>query len=277
MNTLTLSPAEFAQIRWAHRHLEHPSFAARLSNVIGTPMEQALNLLPKSWHRRVNQAAEHSIRKAVDFAARTLDPNPATPSRDTYHKLAATATGAVGGFLGPLALVVELPIVTLFMLRSIADIARGEGENLATLEARLACVEVFALGGRSNEDNAADTGYYGIRATLALHFTGLLDYRGSAARETIPAGVDLIRGIAARFGAVVEDEIALQIVPVVGALSGALLNLVFMQHFQDVARGHFLLRRLERRYGPDAIREAYEAAEREEERAAHGFSPLEGW
>ena len=49
-----LTDEDLASLRWAHRHLEHPSFAARLSNLIGTPIEQGLMLLPKDWYRRLN-------------------------------------------------------------------------------------------------------------------------------------------------------------------------------------------------------------------------------
>jgi hypothetical protein len=66
-------------------------------------------------------------------------------------------------------------------------------------------------------------------------------------------------------------------VPVAGALSGAALNLVFMQHYQDVARGHFIVRRLERQFGPDLIREAYQSLRIEELAEAREFSPVEGW
>ncbi len=270
------APEELEQLRRAYRHLEHPSFAARLSNVIGTPIEQTLKLLPKSWHRRVNRAAEFSIRQAMNTAVSTLDTRTVFGASDRYHKLAAFAAGAVGGFFGPIALVAELPVVTLLMLRSIADIARSEGEDLNTLEARLACMKVFALGGRSNDDDAADTGYYGLRSTLAFHFARIPHY-GGVPRIHLPAGVELIRGISARFGMVVSDEIALQLVPVAGAISGGLLNLVFMQHFQDVARGHFTLRRLERAYGPEVVRKEYERIEKEEAKSITGFSPLEGW
>ncbi|MGA8056550.1 MAG: hypothetical protein WCA12_22260, partial [Burkholderiales bacterium] len=40
-------------------------------------------------------------------------------------------------------------------------------------------------------------------------------------------------------------------------MTGALVNVAFMQHFDDVARGHFIVRRFERRYGSQAIRAAY--------------------
>ena len=46
--------------------------------------------------------------------------------------------------------------------------------------------------------------------------------------------------------------------PVIGALGGAAVNYAFIDHFQEVARAHFVVRRLERRYGKDAVRTAYE-------------------
>jgi hypothetical protein len=33
--------------------------------------------------------------------------------------------------------------------------------------------------------------------------------------------------------------------------------MIFMNHFQQVARGHFAVRRLERRYGPERVRHHY--------------------
>jgi hypothetical protein len=47
-------------------------------------------------------------------------------------------------------------------------------------------------------------------------------------------------------------------VPVIGALGGAAVNYAFIDHFQEVARAHFVVRRLERRYGKSAVRDAYE-------------------
>ena len=47
-------------------------------------------------------------------------------------------------------------------------------------------------------------------------------------------------------------------IPLVGALGGAAVNYAFIEHFQEVARGHFTVRRLERAYGKEAVRKAYE-------------------
>lgn len=191
----------------------------------------------------------------------------------------AMGTGAVGGFFGPAALLAELPVTTALMLRSIADVAHSQGEELDSPEARTACMEVFALGGRAREDDAADTGYYGLRLTLSFHFSSALLHTGLGTPDNlnIPAGVELVRAIASRFGLVFSDKAAAQIVPVAGAVSGALINLVFMQHFQDMAKGHFIVRRLERSYGSDTIKALYETLTREEEKTGERYSSLEGW
>ena len=45
---------------------------------------------------------------------------------------------------------------------------------------------------------------------------------------------------------------------VLGAVGGAAVNLAFIEHFQEVAHGHFTIRRLERAYGAAAVRSEYE-------------------
>src|ERR1700761_9488493 len=91
---------------------------------------------------------------------------PAKPA-NRAHKLAAAASGAVGGALGLAALPLELPISTTILLRSIAEIAREEGEDLNAPEAAFACVEVFALGGQRNGEAAFESGYFAVRTALA--------------------------------------------------------------------------------------------------------------
>ena len=36
------------------------------------------------------------------------------------------------------------------------------------------------------------------------------------------------------------------------------MNYVFIEHFQDMAQGHFTFRKLERAYGKDIVRAEYE-------------------
>jgi hypothetical protein len=247
--------------------------------VIGVPIEQAIHLLPKSWYRRIEETAERSIAIMLELTIRGMTKIEPDAANDPLHLMLVVGTGAVGGFFGPLMLLAELPLTTALMLRSIADIAHSQGEDLSSPDARLACMQVFALGGRTKEDRATDTGYYGLRLTLSFHFSRrLLPVGKAAAMQSVPAGVNFMRGVAARFGVVVSDKLALQLVPVAGAVTGALLNGVFMRHFQDIARGHFIVRRLERKHGAEAIRKAYEDIGRRDAEALNSsYSPLEGW
>src|SRR6195952_6158399 len=76
-------------------------------------------------------------------------------------------------------------------------------------------------------------------------------------KEGAPILLKFVTQVAARFGLVVTQKVAAQALPVVGALGGAAVNYAFIQHFQEVARGHFTVRRLERIYGEDRIGSEY--------------------
>ena len=71
--------------------------------------------------------------------------------------------------------------------------------------------------------------------------------------------ISFLAKIAARFGVEVSEKAAAQLVPIAGAAGGLALNVLFTNHFQRLAEGHFAVRRLERKYGPDTVRRAYEA------------------
>jgi hypothetical protein len=260
MPALGIAAEDMAELRLACEHLEHPSLAARLTNVIGTPIEIGLQLLPRRWYKGLHDVAESAIRKALDSALSSMRRAHEISAHERYYKALVAGTGAVGGLLGLPGLLLELPVTTTLMLRSIAEIARDQGEDVHTEEAKAACLEVFALGGRSELDDAADTGYYGVRLALASYVTlaGLHASHVPLVGHSTPALVRLIQGISARFGADLSTQAAARALPVVSAAGAAAVNLVFMQHFQDMARGHFTVRRLERRYGPELVKANYE-------------------
>ena len=159
MATIEVMPARLTReetddLRRAVACLEGASFAQRLTDVIGRPVELLSGAMPRSARRAVAHASEAALRGALKLALRTLDLKAAAKPANRAHKLAAAASGAVGGALGLAALPVELPISTTILLRSIAEIAREEGEDLSAPDAAFACVEVFALGGRADEEAA---------------------------------------------------------------------------------------------------------------------------
>ena len=143
--------------------------------------------------------------------------------------------------------------------RSIADIARSEGENLQLIETKLACLTVFALGGSSGKDDGTESGYYAVKVLLAKQISETAKYvveRGLA-EEGAPALVRLLATIASRFGVTVSQKAAASAVPVIGAAGGALINSIFMDHFQNMARGHFIIRNLEKKYGAEEVSRVY--------------------
>jgi hypothetical protein len=257
---MALSPSEISELRRAKDLLENPGIAAKVSNYVGSPIEKVLKKLPESMTATVNEITRKSIEKAFDIALLTMDKDDQGSSSNWWHKLAVVATGAGGGAFGLPALAIELPVSTTIMLRSIADIARSEGEDLRSPDARLQCVQVLALGGNSKGDDGTETGYFASRAALsrsiseaAAHLT-----KKGLTHHGAPAIVRLISQVATRFSIVVSEKAAAQAVPVVGALGGAAINSLFIDHFQDMGRGHFIVRRLERLHGKEEIRRLYE-------------------
>jgi hypothetical protein len=228
--------------------------------MVGKPIELIGDVLPASASRAVAIATAKALEMALKVALRTMRRAPRVGSQ-LLHKALATASGAAGGAFGLATLPIELPVSTIIMLRSIADIARSEGEDLSDPASALSCVQVFALGGRAGSAaDASDSGYFAMRGMLAKSVTEAARFvaeRG-VIKEGGPVLVRFITQVASRFGVVVTQKVAAQALPVVGALGGAAVNYAFIEHFQEIAQGHFTVRRLERVYGKSVVRAEYE-------------------
>ncbi len=258
MSAIEVMPArltreETEDLRRAIACLEGTSIAQRLTDTIGRPIGMLSRNAPEAARRIVASASEAALRAALKLALRTIDRKRAANSAGRAHALAAAASGAVGGAFGLAALPIELPLSTAILMRSIAEIAREEGEDLSGPDAALACVEVFALGGK--EEAAFESGYFAIRAALAKSVSDSARFLASQGlgAQSAPAVVRLLTQIAARFGVIVSEKAAAQAAPVLGAVGGAAVNAAFAAHFQTLARGHFIVRRLERRHGASLV------------------------
>ncbi len=257
---MSITKDDLNDLKYAKTLLENPSLAARISNLLGTPLEKGFEYLPSKWKGIVQKATEKSLEKALNFAIQTMNDRTRPASFDKTHKILVLATGAGGGSFGLPALAIELPVTTTIMLRSIADIARSEGEQIGLLETRIACLEVFALGGASKSDDGTETGYFVVRAALARTISDATKYIAAKGLtgEGAPALVKFITNLASRFGIIVSEKVAAQSIPLIGAAGGALINTIFIDHFQNMARGHFIVRRLERAYGKNLVKQKYD-------------------
>ncbi len=257
--TIEFPDKDRKDLQFAKNLLENPGIAAKVTNLIGTPIEKGISLLPDNWNKNIVAVTQAALLKASDAAIFTMKNIPGEPSSNIWHKLGVAISGGVGGFFGISAIAVELPISTTIMLRSIADIARSEGESISEVEVKLACLEVFALGGASESDDGTESGYYAVRAALAKSVADAAKFLASKTLtdEGAPLLVRFIAKVAERFSIQITEKAAAQAVPAIGAAGGAIINTVFMDHFQDMAKGHFVVRRLERKHGKDMVQKIY--------------------
>ncbi len=263
---MQLSAKDMEILIQAKKILENPGFSIKAANYIGKPIEFALEKIDS---QTINNATQKALQKSLDLAIGTMDLTQLKTPSNLKHKIAVTASGAAGGVFGMLALPLELPVSTTIMLRSIAEIAHCEGEELGEFQARLECLQVFAFGSeKSREDDASESAYYAARAGLAYEMKAALKavegmsqkaIQDALARGNMPMLIKVIESIASRFGIAVSEKAVAQAVPLLGAGGGAGINLLFINHFQDMAKGHFAIRRLEKMYGKEVVQEVYNA------------------
>jgi hypothetical protein len=259
-----MSSADIEALQAAVAALEKISLARRLAALIGSQVGFAGRAIPLKLQETASAAATTALNVALRVAFASLE-RRAARGGPLLHRRLAVASGAIGGAVGLASLPIELPISTTIMLRSIADIARREGEDLRHPETAIACLQVFALGGHAAEGNLLEGGYFAIRGLFAKTVSDAARYvaQRGVADGSAPILVKLIGQIAHRFGVVVSQKTAAHAVPVLGAVTGAAVNLAFTQHFETLARGHFTIRRLERIYGAPVVRAEYEKIVRE--------------
>ncbi len=128
---MKLSKPDTAALNEAYQRLENPSLAIQLSSAAGMPVETVLKTLarrvPESVMDAVRQSSQKSLHYVMSNTTRTLKDQVLVSASPRLHQAAVMATGAVGGLFGVHALVIELPITTSIMFRSIVDIARPRG------------------------------------------------------------------------------------------------------------------------------------------------------
>lgn len=264
------NPQDYGDLKRAVGLLESPSLTARLSGVLGSPIESAVKALPNWVSGKINDAVVAALQTSADAALWSLENTPKKQASTLLHKVYAATSGAVGGAFGFAALFVELPISTTIMMRSVADVARSEGFDLNDLATKQACIEVFAMGGNSQADDATETGYYLTRSfttqamqQLSKELAAIAAKQGvGAAGRLSPGQVGkwlalLIEKVASRYGVTISSKFAAQAVPVIGAVTGATINALFTDFYQDMARGHFTVKRLEHKYGFEQIKSEY--------------------
>ncbi|MCK5690793.1 EcsC family protein, partial [Myxococcota bacterium] len=205
-------------------------------------------------------ATQTSLEKAIRVAAGSTN---VVGQNDTGDKFIVGASGAVGGFFGLPGLILEVPISTTVIMRSVLGQAANHNFDIHDGLVQAEALTVFALGGPSADDDAAESAYYASRIVVQQALGKLA--AELAERELAEIIADkgattlarLIAAVASRFSPQVAEKIAAGSVPVVGAAAAAAINLAFISHFQNIGEAHFAIREYEELYGEEAVRTIY--------------------
>lgn len=224
---ITLTPpdvdAEMTKIAKRYRSAAGPGI--QVLNLLGGQAENLLDRLPQPMRTSLDDATRRALVIALD-AAQTS--RKAVPDQASWlNTSVAAAMGAAGGFGGLPSAMMELPVTTTLLLRSIQGVAFEHGFNPNEENVRFDCLHVFGSAGPLAHDDGADLGFLSVRLTLS----------GGAMNK-------MIATIAPKLGAALGQKLAAQTVPVLGAVAGAATNYAFTNYYQQMAHVHFALRRL---------------------------------
>ena len=220
--------------------------------------------LPAPAAAVVARVAERALNRALDIALFSLRDGRLSGGR-VVHSALASASGAVGGPLGSRR--------WRSSCRSRRDHAardrrnRPRGGRGPCRPAHRSCLSRSVCARPAREADAAagiEGGYFAVRAVLARGLAQAADI--VVDKGTLHGGsamaMRFLSPIVARFGAVVSEKLAAQAVAVVGAVGGAVVNLAFIEHFQELGARPFhrapARTRLWRRGGARRIRPSAE-------------------
>ncbi|MBK0328558.1 EcsC family protein [Rhodobacteraceae bacterium F11138] len=224
---VTVQPVDVqAELDRLARHYRAAGGAGvQLLTMLGGRAEGLIDRLPRSVRSGLTGATEQALTVAMRAANGS---RAAVPDQKGWVNTAVTtAMGAAGGFGGAPTALIELPLTTAMLLRSIQGVAIEHGFDPAARSVQFDCVRVFASAGPLEQDDGADLGFVSLRLTLT----------GGAMHK-------LIAAVAPRLATALGQKLAAQTVPVLGAVAGATSNFVYTGYYQQIAHVHFGLRRL---------------------------------
>ncbi|MGX3095696.1 EcsC family protein [Ursidibacter sp. B-7004-1] len=281
-----ISESDFLKLRKSVSLLESTALIARITDWIASASSSITPTIPDKYKKKIVGIAEDSLNGVFRAANFTLENKQQTASPIT-HKVAVGLAGALGGIGGFATILIELPISTTIMMRSILDIAREEGFLLDDPRTQAECIMVFGLEGNlSTNDDSAESGYYqsrfGLNAVMLAVEKAALDLAEKAAAEAAAAEaakvaaniaakgiadvadkslaqaiIKLIQSVASRLGVTLSEKAIAQSIPFIGAAAAATLNVMFTDFYQDMAKGHFTVKKLEKIYSEELIKKAY--------------------
>lgn len=228
---------DIAELARAYKRANGPVMS--LVNKLGGGVEKQLALLPPRLRTEIDRVTVAALTAAHGLAGLGGAPDFGRNA----STLAAMATGAAGGAGGLATSLAELPVTITVILHASRREAVLAGYDPAESGIRAACLEVFAAGSPLQADDGVNSAFVSTRLTV-----------------TGPALQKLIATVAPRLAAAMGQKLAAQMVPVLGAVTGAALNAAYLSYFREMARIRFALMRLAEAQGGEAVVAAFASA-----------------
>ncbi|MGQ0565180.1 MAG: EcsC family protein [Gemmobacter sp.] len=222
---------QIAGLAQRYRRANGPVLA--LLNRFGNQIDDALKVLPPSVRNRIENATAAALDRAFSVAvlgrhAPALGPRAA--------QTVAMLTGAAGGVGGLPTALAEIPVTVTVFLHAIARAAETEGFDPDAPEIRAECLRVLSAGSPLAGDDAVNTAFLSARLTL-----------------TGPAVSGLVATLAPGLAAILTRRLAAQMVPILGAVTGAALNAAYLGYYRELAAIRFALLRLGALHGAERV------------------------
>lgn len=228
----------------AKRTCKAGSTMMKLVNYFSSQAEGvAKYLLPDAMESIVEDIVVNTLKASYEAASTTSKVQKIPSIGDWGHKVAVAVTGMGGGASGIATTLLELPATVSIMFASIQRIARSYGFDTDDERVRLECLRVFGSGGPLRQDDDIETSLVASRFIL----TG-----------TVVHGI--LGKIAPRFAAVITQKLAMQTVPVIGAVTGAAINVAFLDYYEEMAHIRFRLLKLMDLHGAEAVQVSFRTA-----------------
>jgi EcsC protein family len=277
MSEVLIPESEVAFLGEAAAYLESPSLLMKLADLIGKPLQLVGKIVSAPVVELSNMALRSTMSLAISTGPSTsADQGAEQDFWETYrssdwtgfwHRLATTAKRGAGSAFGLAALGLELPVTTGIMFRSIASIAKDFGEDVRSPEILCECLTVFSFGGPGTGNDAMESTYLISRLAMGRLIDQAAMYMATKSPEAVADAllskgsasvlVEFLNRIAAEFSLPVCEIFVAQNIPAIGFARGAAINNAFTGHFNNVARYHFGMRRLGRRYGQELVDAEY--------------------
>ena len=216
----------------SNRYRNARGVGLKVLGALGGQADGLLDKLPASARDGLDSATLKALEFSFEAAAKTRANVP--DSGQWMTRALTMGTGAAGGFGGLPSALAELPVTTTVILRAIQTIADEHGFDPSHPDTRAECLQVFASAGPLAEDDSTDLSFLTLRASV----TG-------ATLHT------LIKQVAPKLAVVLGQKLAAQMVPVLGAVTGAAINYSFTSYYQEMAHVSFGLRKLAEETGSD--------------------------